>query len=97
MISPSTGSSRPFTIASSAFVALLSISSAFVALQLISSVFVALQLISSVFVALQLISSVFHFQLHEERGILPAGHEKHDMWGKGLFIHTKPWVRARYV
>jgi len=34
-------------------------------------------------------------ELHEERGILPAGHEKHDFWGKGLFIHTKPWVRAR--
>jgi len=34
-------------------------------------------------------------ELHKERGILPAGHEKHDMWGKGLFIHTKPWVRAR--
>jgi len=34
-------------------------------------------------------------ELHKERGILPAGHEKHDLWGKGLFIHTKPWVRAR--
>jgi len=34
-------------------------------------------------------------ELHKERGILPEGHEKHDMWGKGLFIHTKPWVRAR--
>merc|ERR1712139_75922 len=28
-------------------------------------------------------------ELHQERGILPAGHEKHDMWGKGLYIHTK--------
>lgn len=34
-------------------------------------------------------------ELHEERNILPAGHEKHDLWGKGLYIHTKPWVRAR--
>ena len=23
--------------------------------------------------------------------------EKHDMWGGGLKIHTKPWVRARYL
>jgi len=34
-------------------------------------------------------------ELHEERGVLPDGHAKHDFWGKGLMIHTKPWVRAR--
>lgn len=34
-------------------------------------------------------------ELHEERGKLPASHDKHDMWGGGLMLHTKPWVRAR--
>lgn len=34
-------------------------------------------------------------ELHEERGIVPDGHQKHDYWGKGLMLHTKPWVRAR--
>jgi betaine-homocysteine S-methyltransferase len=24
-----------------------------------------------------------------------AGSEKHDIWGEGLRMHTKPWVRAR--
>eukprot|EP00662_Eupelagonemidae_sp_cell21_P049693 gene49693-29517_t len=26
---------------------------------------------------------------------MPVGHEKHDLWGGGLQMHTKPWVRAR--
>merc|ERR550519_1423196 len=34
-------------------------------------------------------------ELGQERGKMPAGHEKHDMWGGGLKMHTKPWVRAR--
>lgn len=34
-------------------------------------------------------------ELSEERGYKPAGSEKHDPWGKGLLLHTKPWVRAR--
>jgi len=34
-------------------------------------------------------------ELQQERGKLPDGSEKHDMWGKGLELHTKPWVRAR--
>jgi len=34
-------------------------------------------------------------ELSEERGKMPEGHEKHDMWGTGLRMHTKPWVRAR--
>lgn len=34
-------------------------------------------------------------ELHEERGFLPEGSQKHDLWGKGLLQHTKPWVRAR--
>ncbi|XP_067937891.1 betaine--homocysteine S-methyltransferase 1-like [Watersipora subatra] len=34
-------------------------------------------------------------ELAEERGKLPEGHNKHDMWGDGLKMHTKPWVRAR--
>ena len=34
-------------------------------------------------------------ELSEERGELPAGSEKHAMWGGGLAVHTKPWVRAR--
>ena len=33
----------------------------------------------------------------ERGGRLPPGSEKHDMWGGGLRMHTKPWVRARYV
>lgn len=35
-------------------------------------------------------------ELSEERGRLPPGHVQHDMWGLGLKMHTKPWVRARY-
>lgn len=34
-------------------------------------------------------------ELHEERGRQPPGHAKHEMWGGGLAMHTKPWVRAR--
>jgi len=34
-------------------------------------------------------------ELHKERGKLPASSAKHDLWGKGLEQHTKPWVRAR--
>jgi len=34
-------------------------------------------------------------ELGTERGGLPVGSRKHDMWGKGLKMHTKPWVRAR--
>ena len=34
-------------------------------------------------------------ELAEERKRMPEGHEKHDMWGGGLVMHTKPWVRAR--
>merc|ERR1712002_278656 len=34
-------------------------------------------------------------QLTKERGFLPDGSQKHDLWGKGLEAHTKPWVRAR--
>jgi len=34
-------------------------------------------------------------ELAKERGKLPKGSEKHDMWGGGLIQHTKPWVRAR--
>jgi len=34
-------------------------------------------------------------ELSKEKGKLPAGSEKHDMWGAGLTLHTKPWVRAR--
>ena len=34
--------------------------------------------------------------IQERGGRLGAGStEKHDMWGGGLKIHTKPWVRAR--
>ena len=28
-------------------------------------------------------------------GKKPAASEKHDMWGGGLKMHTKPWIRAR--
>ncbi|XP_071490672.1 betaine--homocysteine S-methyltransferase 1-like [Diadema antillarum] len=34
-------------------------------------------------------------ELSKERGFLPAGSEKHALWGDGLRMHTKPWVRAR--
>ncbi|ELU05417.1 hypothetical protein CAPTEDRAFT_177589 [Capitella teleta] len=34
-------------------------------------------------------------ELAKERGKLPKGSDKHDMWGQGLRMHTKPWVRAR--
>jgi len=34
-------------------------------------------------------------ELGEERKRMPEGHGKHDMWGGGLVMHTKPWVRAR--
>lgn len=34
-------------------------------------------------------------ELAKERGRLPKGSEKHDQWGLGLRMHTKPWVRAR--
>ena len=31
----------------------------------------------------------------ERGGKLPQGSMKHDVWGGGLTMHTKPWVRAR--
>ncbi|EDV26822.1 Betaine--homocysteine S-methyltransferase 1 [Trichoplax sp. H2] len=31
----------------------------------------------------------------ERGGKLPLASEKHEMWGGGLKLHTKPWVRAR--
>ncbi|KAJ8286968.1 hypothetical protein GJAV_G00045450 [Gymnothorax javanicus] len=34
-------------------------------------------------------------ELAPERGFLPAGSEKHGLWGCALEMHTKPWVRAR--
>ncbi|KAI4820333.1 hypothetical protein KUCAC02_028317 [Chaenocephalus aceratus] len=34
-------------------------------------------------------------ELATERRILPSASEKHGMWGSGLEMHTKPWVRAR--
>jgi len=34
-------------------------------------------------------------ELQKERGFLPEGSQKHDNWGLGLKIHTKPWVRNR--
>lgn len=34
-------------------------------------------------------------ELRAERGRLPASHDKHELWGGGLLLHTKPWVRAR--
>ncbi|KAJ7988582.1 hypothetical protein DPEC_G00325050 [Dallia pectoralis] len=34
-------------------------------------------------------------ELATERGSLPAASEKHGIWGAGLEMHTKPWVRAR--
>ena len=34
--------------------------------------------------------------VNERNGYLgKASKEKHDMWGGGLHMHTKPWVRAR--
>lgn len=34
-------------------------------------------------------------ELGKERGCKPEASEKHDPWGAGLKMHTKPWVRAR--
>jgi len=34
-------------------------------------------------------------ELTEERGFDYPGSDKHDKWGSGLRMHTKPWVRAR--
>ncbi|XP_061553620.1 betaine--homocysteine S-methyltransferase 1 [Phycodurus eques] len=34
-------------------------------------------------------------ELAPERGFLPAGSDKHGLWGGGLEMHTKPWCRAR--
>jgi len=35
-------------------------------------------------------------ELSKERGgKVSKGSEKHDLWGGGLVMHTKPWVRAR--
>lgn len=34
-------------------------------------------------------------ELAKERGRKPAASEKHEEWGGGLAMHTKPWVRAR--
>ncbi|XP_077377446.1 betaine--homocysteine S-methyltransferase 1-like [Festucalex cinctus] len=34
-------------------------------------------------------------ELAAERGFLPPASDKHGMWGAGLEMHTKPWVRAR--
>lgn len=36
-------------------------------------------------------------ELANERGKYPESSKKHDPWGEGLKMHTKPWVRARYV
>ena len=33
----------------------------------------------------------------ERGGRVSEGSEKHDLWGGGLVMHTKPWVRARYM
>ena len=35
-------------------------------------------------------------ELAQERGKKPKASEKHDEWGGGLKMHTKPWVRARW-
>uniref|UniRef100_A0A673IB82 Betaine--homocysteine S-methyltransferase 1-like n=1 Tax=Sinocyclocheilus rhinocerous TaxID=307959 RepID=A0A673IB82_9TELE len=35
-------------------------------------------------------------ELATERGILPEASQKHGVWGSGLEMHTKPWVRARF-
>ena len=34
-------------------------------------------------------------ELAKERKKLPEASEKHEQWGGGLRMHTKPWVRAR--
>jgi len=34
-------------------------------------------------------------ELAPERGGKPKASEKHDEWGHGLLMHTKPWVRTR--
>ncbi|GIX73065.1 betaine--homocysteine S-methyltransferase 1 [Caerostris extrusa] len=34
-------------------------------------------------------------ELAKERGKSPISSQKHDPWGAGLKMHTKPWVRAR--
>lgn len=34
-------------------------------------------------------------ELQQERGKTCDASAKHDLWGKGLELHTKPWVRAR--
>jgi len=34
-------------------------------------------------------------ELEKERGIKAPGSDKHEPWGAGLEMHTKPWVRAR--
>ena len=34
-------------------------------------------------------------ELANERGKYPESSKKHDPWGEGLKMHTKPWVRAR--
>ncbi len=34
-------------------------------------------------------------ELAVERKCQPEASEKHDQWGGGLNMHTKPWVRAR--
>jgi betaine-homocysteine S-methyltransferase len=31
----------------------------------------------------------------ERGGKVAAASDKHDLWGRGLRMHTKPWVRAR--
>jgi len=34
-------------------------------------------------------------ELEKERGKACDSSQKHGLWGEGLRIHTKPWVRAR--
>ena len=34
-------------------------------------------------------------ELEKERGKVCEASDKHDKWGVGLRMHTKPWVRAR--
>lgn len=34
-------------------------------------------------------------ELAKERGKMPESSKKHEPWGEGLKMHTKPWVRAR--
>jgi betaine-homocysteine S-methyltransferase len=33
--------------------------------------------------------------MNERNGKISLSSEKHEMWGKGLLMHTKPWVRVR--